>query len=145
MGVVVCAVIAFEEPYHRDDLEVSCVYHLDTDYADEDYFYWHLSARGMNKMMIESDHMVVGYIPYSRLINGRHTASFKFSASNYFRDISMEGCKVKCCGFYPLYIQPNMLQPTSECLVEISGRAISDEEEVQPHLKRICRKQINTP
>ncbi|KAJ0026343.1 hypothetical protein Pint_07255 [Pistacia integerrima] len=108
----------------------------------------------MNKMLIESDHMVVGYIPYSRLINGRHTASFRFSASNYFRDISMEGCKVKCCGVYPLYIQPNMLQPyiseeksaaTSECSAEMSGRAISDEEEVQPHLKRICRKQINTP
>ncbi|KAJ0020326.1 hypothetical protein Pint_31060 [Pistacia integerrima] len=118
-------------------------------------------------MIIESDHLVLGYSPCMdvKLLNGVHTtALFEFNPIKKYPVRNIKGSKVKCCGVCPLYAQPDVIEAhiSVEKLATInqdSGEAVLEEytneqahrfgsccggsdEEPEPHPKRLCRNQI---
>ncbi|KAJ0025649.1 hypothetical protein Pint_07345 [Pistacia integerrima] len=174
IGFAIFAVIVFESGCYAHEFYVSCDCQFGTKYADRVKFECHFNTVSEANMVVDADHMVLGYVPFcdTWLGDGDHTtASFGFSPTQYFHTADpIEGCKLKCCGVCPLYLQSVMNQlntfnerfsATNEDLPEImseecakigefhdakisgssSGR--SEENEVEPHPKRICRNQIN--
>ncbi|KAJ0025640.1 hypothetical protein Pint_07332 [Pistacia integerrima] len=64
-------------------------------------------------MIIESDHLVLGYSPCMdvKLLNGVHTtALFEFNPIKKYPVRNIKGSKVNCGGVCPLYAQPDVIE-----------------------------------
>lgn len=167
IGFAYCAVIGSEEVndgagYH---FGVKCSYDFETrtsceTKSDDRICYLSAATDNMDEL-IELDHILLGFVPCLdvSLPNGDHqtAASFKFSLYNASTNNPI-GHKVKCCGVCPLYTNPNKTQSHiyTENAVTLnaefyndyeyhdkastseSGR--SDNKEMEPNPKRICRE-----
>ncbi|KAL5745355.1 hypothetical protein ACOSP7_026501 [Xanthoceras sorbifolium] len=144
MGFALCAVIAFEERYHDYPigLYVSYFCNFETNDGNIGDFSGDMVV-GHNKF-IDSDHVVLGYHPCSdvELLKG---ASFEFCPRDPYW-MPIKGFKVKYCAVCPMYAESGETS-REECTKTInihdkaddtSGR--SDEEEMEPQSKRICRE-----
>ncbi|KAK9200606.1 hypothetical protein WN944_015804 [Citrus x changshan-huyou] len=165
IGFALCVVIQLEEGFDADADEcyVTCHYNFEiktaseTKHADD---YCQLFA----DEFIESDHVLLGFSPCWNVglpdpDVGHHT-TFSFQFSLYYPYLASPRLhKLKCCGVCPAVLNPSKTKsptltlkfsPSSEA--QCSERAgtsksldRSDEEEVEPSPKRICRHQPGTP
>ncbi|TXG67522.1 hypothetical protein EZV62_008797 [Acer yangbiense] len=150
MGFAICAVIEIDE-YHNyecDYLEVGICGHFETcDYPISFPPYYN---RGNNKVFINSDHILLGYSPVSKLDYLYQNLEKLFAGDSCdYVDISFEiqtmfrYCKVKHYAVHPIYAEPKeIISATIEDIRETSGwrsgRSDDNEEEVEPHPKRFC-------
>ncbi|XP_024044090.1 TMV resistance protein N isoform X3 [Citrus clementina] len=165
IGFALCVVIQLEEGFDADADEcfVKCNYNFEiktpseTKHADD---YCFLFA----DEFIESDHVLLGFSPCWNVglpdpdVGHHTTVSFQFSL--YYPYLASPRLhKLKCCGVCPAVLNPSKTKPTTLTLkfsasseAQCSERARtsksldrSDEEEVEPSPKRICRYQPDTP
>ncbi|KAL5776141.1 hypothetical protein ACOSP7_009067 [Xanthoceras sorbifolium] len=165
LGFALCAVIAFEEYYYEDINSFAVPYdcHFVNNNGDGDQLggYLTINAYGeyINGIFIDTDHVVLGYRDYSNVILCRDdytTCSVEFLPPD-----TNPGCEVKCCGVCPIYAEPNNTGATSISVIEkfddinqeykkarkfhddeanTSTNGRSEEEDMEPNSKRICRE-----
>ncbi|KAK0599431.1 hypothetical protein LWI29_005196 [Acer saccharum] len=153
MGFAICAVLEFEEFHNYHSMlwvSVSC--HFETCY-DQTYvipYYYH----DYDKVFINSDHILLGYYSFSEFYSSSQNLEKLLAIANGsdYVDISLkfkifkQHYKVKCCAVYPIYAKPiEVIGATIEDIRETSGRkrdrSDDNEDQVEPHPKRICTQR----
>ncbi|KAK2638931.1 hypothetical protein Ddye_026726 [Dipteronia dyeriana] len=146
-GFAICVVFGIEE--YRDchdylSVTVHCHFETCNDfvsfpsciYFDED------------PVFINSDHILLGCCSFSQFYSSSQNLEklLAIAGDSGYVDISFEfqaEFPVKCCAVYPIYTEPiKMIGATikdiGETSIRRSGRSVDNEEEVEPHPKRIC-------
>ncbi|KAK0599789.1 hypothetical protein LWI29_008668 [Acer saccharum] len=151
MGFAICAVLGCQE-FHRElSVDVSC--HFETCYdsiSAKLYDYHH------EKIFFNSDHILLCYYSFSQFYKSSQNLEKLHAIANGsdYVDISLEfrtscpQCKVKCWAVYPIYAKPiEVIGATIEDIGETSrrkrDRSDDNEDQVEPHPKRICTTQPN--
>ncbi|XP_044510157.1 disease resistance-like protein DSC1 [Mangifera indica] len=116
IGFALCAVLSFDKrSCYEEAISVNCSYRFESSSVDTVHFQCDFMAGAAleNGMIIESDHLILGYSPLMdvKLLNGDYTiALFGFSPIMILPMRKIEGCKVKSCGVCPLYAQSDLIQ-----------------------------------
>ncbi|KAK0601449.1 hypothetical protein LWI29_024378 [Acer saccharum] len=160
MGFAICAVLRVDEynsiceryrsPMHRFNCNLKIIPDHIKVGSDRTYLPSN-SIKGAN-IFIDSEHLLLGYFPfYSSSQNPK-----KLPDNDYLNILIEFGYECGCngpkrCAVHPIYAEEplEIIGATIQEIVETSGRRSdrSDEndEEVEPHPKRICTQAINTP
>ncbi|KAK0600433.1 hypothetical protein LWI29_014945 [Acer saccharum] len=153
MGFAICAVLGCQEFLRKLSAVVFC--RFETFYET---FYATPYDYPVETIFINSDHILLCYYSFSEFYSFSSSQNLEklhaiANGSDYV-DISLEistfcpHCKVKCWAVYPIYAKPiEVIGATIEDIGETSrrkrDRSDDNEDQVEPHPKRICTTQPN--
>ncbi|KAK0600531.1 hypothetical protein LWI29_015906 [Acer saccharum] len=145
MGFALCAVLWIEE-YHGypDDLAVGIYCHFDT-CLDCIYFIPSDDTTDEPVLILNLNHILLGYYSFSKFLSSCQNLEMLIANDSDYVDIPFDFISrlaVKYCAVHPIYTKPiEIISATIEDIgvtsLKRSGRSNDNEEEVEPHPKRI--------